>query len=157
MKLLKMGKYICKFFLTVLLAEDLYICDRNHQKKQKISSAGFSEQFWHWWEEIFSQRCSSCCCVSWITSHLPMLLLSTHSKAEDFWHTRLRNVQQQQVIKPSIAQSYSDFVRGHDALNAMLYLDERGTVKCWKKICFNIFSRMVLNSYTIYKENTCRM
>jgi hypothetical protein len=33
------------------------------------------------------------------------------------------------------------------------YLDERRTVKYWKKIAFNIFSRMILNSYIIYKQN----
>ena len=44
---------------------------------------------------------------------------------------------------------------GVDASDAMLYsyLDERRTVKYWKKIAFNIFSRMILNSYIIYKQN----
>jgi hypothetical protein len=39
--------------------------------------------------------------------------------------------------------------------DAMLDLrtDDRRRVKYWKKICFNIFSRMVLNSSTTYKEN----
>jgi hypothetical protein len=33
------------------------------------------------------------------------------------------------------------------------YRDERKRVKYWKKIYFNIFSRVVLNSHIIYKEN----
>lgn len=34
------------------------------------------------------------------------------------------------------------------------YLDERRTVKYWKKVVWNIFGRMVLNSYILYKLNT---
>ena len=57
--------------------------------------------------------------------------------------------------KPSIVQSYNNFMGGVDASDAMLYsyLDERRMVKCWKKIAFNIFSRMILNNYIIYKQN----
>ena len=44
---------------------------------------------------------------------------------------------------------------GVDASDDMLYsyLDERRTVKYWRKIAFNIFSRTILNSYIIYKQN----
>ena len=41
----------------------------------------------------------------------------------------------------------------HDQL-LYSYLDERKTVKTWKKCAFNIISRMLLNSYIIYKQNT---
>lgn len=44
---------------------------------------------------------------------------------------------------------------GIDHFDMMLYgyIDERRTVKYWKKVTFNLFGRMVLNSYIIYKEN----
>lgn len=44
---------------------------------------------------------------------------------------------------------------GIDHFDMMLYqyLDERRTVKYWKKVAFNIFARMVLNSYVIYKDS----
>lgn len=52
--------------------------------------------------------------------------------------------------------SYNKFMGGIDGSNNMLYtyLDERRTLKFWKKIVFNIFGRMVLDSYIIYKENS---
>lgn len=52
--------------------------------------------------------------------------------------------------------SYNKFMGGVDGSNKMLYtyLDERRTLKFWKKIVFNIFGRMVLDSYIIYKENS---
>lgn len=44
---------------------------------------------------------------------------------------------------------------GTDASDMMVYsyLDERRTVKYWKKVVFSVIARMVLNSYIIYKEN----
>lgn len=50
---------------------------------------------------------------------------------------------------------YNQHMGGIDTFDMMLYayLDERRTMKYWKKAVFNIFSRMVLNSYVIYKEN----
>ena len=47
---------------------------------------------------------------------------------------------------------------GIDTSDMMLYayLDKRRTVKYWKKVCFNIFSRIVLNCYILYKENVPR-
>ncbi|OAD53250.1 hypothetical protein WN48_10604 [Eufriesea mexicana] len=43
---------------------------------------------------------------------------------------------------------------GIDESDKMLYtcLNDRRSVKCWKKVAFNIISRMVLNAYIIYKE-----
>lgn len=40
-----------------------------------------------------------------------------------------------------------------DGFDQMLYcyLDERRTVKYWKKVTFNLFSRMLLNSYILYQ------
>lgn len=52
--------------------------------------------------------------------------------------------------------SYNKFMGGVDGSNNMLYtyLDERRTLKFQKKIVFNIFGRMVLDSYIIYKEKS---
>jgi hypothetical protein len=74
---------------------------------------------------------------------------------EDSQCIHVHHGQQKQVTKPFNAQSYNEFMGGVDTSDAMLYsyLDERRRVKYWKKICFNIFSIMVLNSYITYKEN----
>jgi hypothetical protein len=78
-------------------------------------------------------------------------------QGKDTQSVRVRHGKQKHVIKPSIVQSYNDFMGGVDASHAMLYsyLDERITVKYWKKIAFNIFLKMILNNYTIYKQNLC--
>jgi hypothetical protein len=57
--------------------------------------------------------------------------------------------------KPSTAQSYNDFMGGVHSSDAMMNTctDERIRVKYWKKICFYILSRMVLNSSITYKES----
>ena len=45
---------------------------------------------------------------------------------------------------------------GVDEPDKMLYayLDERRTLKYWKKVVFKIFGRMMLNSYILYVTNT---
>lgn len=47
-------------------------------------------------------------------------------------------------------------MRGIDGTDQMLYtyLDERRSMKPWKKVIFNIFGRMMLNAYVLYKLNT---
>ena len=44
---------------------------------------------------------------------------------------------------------------GIDTSDMMLYvyLDERRTLKYWKKVVFNVLSGMLLNAYILYKEN----
>jgi len=41
----------------------------------------------------------------------------------------------------------------HD-MQLYAYHDERRTVKVWKKVTFNIISRMLFNSYQLYVQNT---
>lgn len=55
-------------------------------------------------------------------------------------------------------KSSNNYMGGVDESDKMLYtyLDERRTVKYWKKVTFNIFTRMVLNSYLLYKETVGR-
>ncbi|GFR58536.1 PiggyBac transposable element-derived protein 4 [Elysia marginata] len=45
---------------------------------------------------------------------------------------------------------------GVDQSDMMLYayLNERRTVKYWKKVAFSILNRMFVNSYILYKQNT---
>lgn len=52
--------------------------------------------------------------------------------------------------------AYNHFMGGVDGNDQMMYcyLDERRTLKYWKKVTFNIFARMILNAYIIYSENT---
>jgi hypothetical protein len=78
---------------------------------------------------------------------------STYSKTEDSGHIGVCHGQQY-VRKPSIAQSYNDFMGGLNTYDAMLYLylDKRRMGKYWKEVCFNIFSRIVLNSWIIVEE-----
>jgi hypothetical protein len=58
-------------------------------------------------------------------------------------------------MKPKIITSYNKFLGGIDYSDMVLYayLDERQTVRYWKKIAFNIIARVVLNSCVLYKEN----
>ncbi|XP_023216812.1 piggyBac transposable element-derived protein 4-like [Centruroides sculpturatus] len=81
----------------------------------------------------------------------PVFLLSSHAWARDvevIWNGEAK-------LKPEIIQNYNEFIGGVDTSDVMLYayLDERRTVKYWKKVAFNIIARMVLNSYILYKEN----
>ena len=59
------------------------------------------------------------------------------------------------IEKLSVIQSYNNYMGGIDTSDVMLYtyLDEKRTVKYWKRICFNIFSRMILNSYMLEKSS----
>lgn len=59
------------------------------------------------------------------------------------------------VEKPDIILEYNRYMGGVDVADMMLYtyLDERRTVKYWKKVVFHIMSRMVVNSYILYCEN----
>jgi len=58
-------------------------------------------------------------------------------------------------VKPSVIDDYNKYMGGVDESDKMLYvyLDERRTLKYWKKVVFNIFGRMVLNSYVLYTSN----
>ena len=68
--------------------------------------------------------------------------------------TKNRHGREIRSTKSAIIQSYNAFNGGVDESDKMLYtyLDERRSVKYWKKVAFNIINRMVLNAYIIYKE-----
>lgn len=92
------------------------------------------------------------------TNKNPVLLLSTKINAE--------NVEVQKrhpgpdgaavELKPKMVDAYNHNMGGIDQADMMLYayIDERRTVKFWKKVVFSIISRMIVNAYIIYKQNT---
>ena len=72
-------------------------------------------------------------------------VLSTRAEA--------RNQNNKPVIISDIYNPYMCGVDVHD-MQLYVYHDERRTVKVWKKVTFNLISRMLLNAYQIYKQNT---
>lgn len=85
----------------------------------------------------------------------PVILVSSHSDATEVECTKRRHGRVTTEKKPAMVSDYTKHMGGIDTFDMMLYayLDERRTFKYWKKAVFNMFSRIVLNSYIIYKEN----
>lgn len=83
-----------------------------------------------------------------------VVLLSTDSQAESHEKITVRRGKEIRISKPKVILNYNSFMGGIDGNDMMLYcyLDERRTVKYWKKVVFNIFGRLVLNAYILYKE-----
>jgi hypothetical protein len=167
-KLLAMGNYLSKgyhifidnFFTSVPLAKYLYSVGTyitgTIRRNRKFIPKQFSKKFDVGEKRYFRQGPMLAAAFREKRSQrFPVLLLSTKCKAESTIRTITRRSRTREVVKPSIIQSYNDYMGGIDTSDMMLYtyLDERRTVKYWKKICFNIFSRMILNSYIIYKDN----
>lgn len=88
----------------------------------------------------------------------PVLLLSTKETATSVETRKRKNrpSENSQKIKPKVINTYNMYMGGIDSCDQMLYcyLDERRTVKYWKKVVFNTFARMILNCYLLYKENS---
>ena len=88
----------------------------------------------------------------------PVLLLTTKSMATATEvQARVRGVPggRGPVTKPDVVLDYNKHMGGVDQSDMMMYayLDERRTVKYWKKVTFSIINRMVVNSYILYKES----
>ncbi|KAI4474704.1 hypothetical protein M0802_015485 [Mischocyttarus mexicanus] len=64
-------------------------------------------------------------------------------------------LEEREVQKPALIHDYNKYMGGTDVSDMMIYsyLDERRTVKYWKKMVFSIFARMVLNAYILYQHN----
>ena len=79
----------------------------------------------------------------------PVLLLSTKSQAtQTEVEVRERGTRAPTLVhKPDIVLDYNKFMGGVDQSDMMLYayLDERRTIKYWKKVTFTIISRMMVN------------
>jgi hypothetical protein len=114
MKLLKMGNYICKgyhvfvdnFFMSVPLAEDLYKLSTyvtgTIRRNRKFVLQAFQNKFEVGEKKYFRKGPILAAASHEKKSRLPVLLLSTHSKAEDTLSVRVRHDKQKHVIKPSI-------------------------------------------------------
>lgn len=91
-------------------------------------------------------------------NHVGLLLLSTDGKASSERRTKQSGTYLKITNKPTVIRQYNDNMGGVDVSDQMLYqyLDERRTLKLWKKITFNIFGRVILNSYILYKLNSTR-
>ncbi|KAI4484535.1 hypothetical protein M0804_007101 [Polistes exclamans] len=68
-----------------------------------------------------------------------VLLLSTHGTAANKTTVIRRRNQQREVQKPAIIHDYNKYIGGIDVSDMMIYsyLDERRTVKYWKKLVMN--------------------
>lgn len=90
------------------------------------------------------------------TKRHPVILISTNSNTQNITVTKKRGTYESQKEKPQMIHEYNNkYMGGIDESDKMLYiyLDERRTLKYWKKVVFNIFGRMVLNAYIIYTIN----
>ncbi|KAG8261581.1 zinc finger protein [Homalodisca vitripennis] len=85
-----------------------------------------------------------------------VLVLTTDGTVEDEKRSKKFGNHIKTTNKPKVIRRYNDFMGGVDGGDQMLnsYLDERKALRFWRKVTFNIFGRMVLNSYIIYKKNT---
>lgn len=85
-----------------------------------------------------------------------VLLLSTKCKAENERKSKRRAASVRITDKPKMIRNYNSYMGGIDGNDQMFYqyLDDRRTLKIWKKVTFNIIARMMLNSYIIYHNNT---
>lgn len=85
----------------------------------------------------------------------PVILLSSKPEIKDEDVTKRRRGRITTETKPSIVKNYCQYMGGIDTFDMMMYtyLDERRSMKYWRKVAFNLFSRMILNAYVIYKEN----
>lgn len=88
----------------------------------------------------------------------PVILLSSAAHAtESEITTRQRGAGDNlRRMKPDVVLDYNQYMGGVDCSDMMLYtyLDERRTLKYWKKVCFTVISRMVVNAYIVYKQHT---
>lgn len=89
------------------------------------------------------------------TQKYPVILLSSKGEVGNADITNRRHGRVTRQTKPKIIANYNSYMGGIDHFDMMLYtyLDERRTVKYWKKVAFNIFCRMILNCYVMYKDN----
>lgn len=85
-----------------------------------------------------------------------VLLLSTDCTAADELKSKKKGNKVFVTSRPKMIRHYNAFMGGVDSADQMLYcyLDERRTLRYWKKVAFHIFSRMLVNLYILYKLNT---
>lgn len=84
--------------------------------------------------------------------------MSTKTEIKDITDVKRRHGRVTSEQKPSIVFDYNKYMGGIDTFDMMLYsyLDERRTVKYWKKVAFNMFARMITNAYVSYIKRTVK-
>ncbi|XP_049813555.1 piggyBac transposable element-derived protein 4-like [Schistocerca nitens] len=164
-KLLRLGSYLNKgyqifvdnFFMSVPLVKSLYklgtCITGTVRKNRKYLPEQFRKKFGIG-ERMYCKSGPVLACVygEKKSQHTPVLLLSSKVGAGDI---EVQN-KNKTVKKPEIIHQYNQYIGGIDTSDMMLYayLDERRTLRYWKKVAFNIMLRMVLNSYILYKEHS---
>lgn len=86
----------------------------------------------------------------------PVILISSNADTNSVTIKKKKGNFEYEKVKPSMIDDYNKYMGGVDESDKMLYvyLDERRTLEYWKKVVFNIFGKMVLNSYILYVSNT---
>ncbi|KAI4481552.1 hypothetical protein M0802_013949 [Mischocyttarus mexicanus] len=86
----------------------------------------------------------------------PVILISSNADTENVTIKKKKGNFEYEKVKPSVIDDHNKYMGGVDESDKMLYvyLDEQRTLKYWKKVVFNIFGRMALNSYILYVSNT---
>ncbi|XP_066992310.2 piggyBac transposable element-derived protein 4-like [Anabrus simplex] len=168
MRLLKLGNYLQKgyhvfvdnFLMSVPLVKDLfklgtYITgtvrrNRKYLPKTCKRKFGIGETLY-----CRSGPVLACAYREKKSQRGPVILLSSKATANSREVEIKRGNTVKLVKKQEVIHSYNKFMGGIDTSDMMLYayLDERRTVRYWKKVAFNIIARMVLNSYILYKEH----
>lgn len=162
-KLLSMGNFLNKgyhlftdnFFTSVELARSLYqqatyltgTIHRNRKlvpKEAKTDPVNESKYF-------TNDPVLMCSFRDKKSKKNPVILISTYSDTPNVSVTKKRRNYEFIKNKPSMIHTYDQFMGGVDESDKMLYtyLDERRTLKLWKKVVFIVFGWMVVNAYIL--------
>jgi hypothetical protein len=168
MRLLRLGNYMKKgyhvfvdnFFTSIQLAKKLYKSETfltgTLRRNRKGVPKNFLEKFKVGEKKYMKDKYLLGLAYREKSSQQhPVIVISTNSTTGMDERVRRRFGRENIVERPKIISQYSKSMGGVDTNDMMLYayLDERRSVKYWKKVTFNLFSRMVLNSYILYKMN----
>lgn len=169
MKLLQMGNYLNKgfhifvdnFFTSIPLAKALYLKLTYLTGTLRSNRKGIPPSMKEKFHVGQTKNCRKRFMLM-VGSRLKksqkkqVLLLSTNSEAKSELKSKKRGNKLFITSKPSVIRQYNSYMGGVDTSDQMLYcyLDERRTLKYWKKVTFHIFGRMMTNLYILYKNNT---
>lgn len=166
-KLLEMGNYLNKgyhlfvdnFFMSVPIMRFLFTVstymtgtvrrNRKHLPPQFKKKFAVGEKMY-----CRSGPVLACAYREKQSQRAPVLLLSSKVPAGDI-EVAVRRRRGEVIQKPEVIHQYNKYMGGIDTSDMMLYtyLDERRTLRYWKKVAFNIIGRMMLNGYILYKEH----